>query len=95
MPIDGVIILENGRPIIQSGFRSSSPAYPLLHIDTFNDALAKTSNPEDIDPVLYSSQFDISDGSSACCHMECGGLRFLCPISGDGPCCFTTSPFYR
>jgi AP-3 complex subunit mu len=84
MAIDGLIILDNtGRPIIQSGFRSTSPAYPLLHIDAFNNALAKAPRPGDIDPVLYVPPYNIADAPSACCHVACGDMRFLCPVSGD------------
>ncbi|THH12323.1 hypothetical protein EW145_g84 [Phellinidium pouzarii] len=81
MAIDGLIILEpNGRPIIQTNFKTTSAAYPLLHIDAFNNALAKSTNGQ-IDPVLYVSAHH---GPSACCHIECGGgLRLLCPVSGD------------
>ncbi|KAL4241532.1 adaptor complexes medium subunit family protein [Abortiporus biennis] len=83
MAIDGLIILDPiGRPIIQSGFRSTTPAYPLLHIDALNNALAKASRPEDIDPVLYISTLEW-DTPSACCHKKHGELRFLCPVSGD------------
>ncbi|KAI5124765.1 hypothetical protein M0805_005399 [Coniferiporia weirii] len=81
MAIDGLILLEsNGRPIIQTNFKTASPAYPLLHIDAFNNALADSATGQ-IDPVLYVSAHQ---GPSACCHMECGGgLRLLCPVSGD------------
>ncbi|KZW03889.1 clathrin adaptor, mu subunit [Exidia glandulosa HHB12029] len=79
MTIDGLIILDHtGRPIIQSNF-ASSPAYPLLHIDAVNDALAK-SPAGAVDPVLYVSG---PSGPSACCHVACNGLRFLCPVSGE------------
>ncbi|KAF9008839.1 Mu homology domain-containing protein [Cyathus striatus] len=83
MAIDGLILLDGtGRPIIQSGFRSTSPAYPLLHIDAFNAALSKASRPDDVDPVLYVPAY--SGGlPSACCHVVCGDIRFLCPISGN------------
>ncbi|KAG6899382.1 hypothetical protein C0993_010681 [Termitomyces sp. T159_Od127] len=54
MAIDGLIIVDKtGRPIIQSGFRSTSPSYPLLHIDALNNALAKSS--DDVDPVIYDT----------------------------------------
>ncbi|KAF8528911.1 clathrin adaptor, mu subunit [Hysterangium stoloniferum] len=80
MPIDGLIILdETGRPIIQTNFRNTSTAYPLLHVDAFNDALAK-SYPTQIDPILYVMSHN---GPSACCHISCGGLRILAPLSTD------------
>ncbi|KAF5363318.1 hypothetical protein D9756_000586 [Leucocoprinus leucothites] len=83
MAIDGLILLDNtGRPIIQSGFRSSQPSYPLLHVDAFNNALAKESRPSDVDPILYVPS--LTHGSpSACCHIPCGDMRVLCPVSGD------------
>ena len=65
---------------MQTNFRSKGPAYPLLHIDAFNSALAETPYA-DLDPVLNVAAHH---GPSACCHMECGGLKILCPISGDG-----------
>jgi len=83
MAIDGLIILDqNGRPVIQSGFRSSTPAYPLLHIEALNDALSKTTRAEDVDPVIYvhSLQYETP---SACCHVKKGELRIICPVSGD------------
>ncbi|KAI0092541.1 clathrin adaptor mu subunit [Irpex rosettiformis] len=83
MAIDGVIVLDNnGQAIIQSGFRSSNPAYPLLHIDALKTALNKAARPADVDPVIYvpSLQHEIP---SACCHFKHGDLRFLCPVSGD------------
>ncbi|TFY73547.1 hypothetical protein EWM64_g10465 [Hericium alpestre] len=84
MAIDGLIILEGtGRPIVQTGFRSVNPAYPLLHIDAFNSAVAKAKRIQDVDPVLYVSQTYELGTPSACCHVEHGGLRFLCPVSGD------------
>ncbi|KAH9853898.1 clathrin adaptor mu subunit [Lenzites betulinus] len=81
MAIDGLIILDNtGRAIAQSGFHSFPPAYPLLHIDALNNALASSSRPEDVDPVLYVSGLD---APSACCHIRRGELRYLSPVSGD------------
>ncbi|KZP27919.1 clathrin adaptor mu subunit [Athelia psychrophila] len=81
MGIDGLIILDNThRPIIQSGFRASPPAYPLLHIDAFTTALAKAPRAFDIDPVLYVAT---PETPSACCHIQRGDVRILCPISGD------------
>ncbi|EJD53907.1 clathrin adaptor, mu subunit [Auricularia subglabra TFB-10046 SS5] len=75
MAIDGLIILDNTG---QSNF-ASTPAYPLLHIDAVNDALAK-SPTAGVEPVLYVSG---PNGPSACCHVACNGLRFLCPASGE------------
>ncbi|KAL0581223.1 hypothetical protein V5O48_000811 [Marasmius crinis-equi] len=84
MAIDGIIILEGtGRPIIQSGFRSKSTAYPLLHIDALNNELQKTSNPSNIDPVIYVPPFNTSDTPSACCHISHSDIHILCPVSGD------------
>ncbi|KAJ7672862.1 Mu homology domain-containing protein [Mycena rosella] len=84
MAIDGLIILDNtGRPIIQSGFRSTSPAYPLLHVDAFNNAVPKSHRLGDIDPVIYVPPYNAVDAPSACCHVECGDMRILCPVSGD------------
>ncbi|KAH7916717.1 clathrin adaptor mu subunit [Hygrophoropsis aurantiaca] len=86
MAIDGLIILDGtGRPIIQSGYTAYPPAYPLLHIDTLNNALAKVQREGDIDPVLYVSP-GIGDSlaGSACCHIEVGGgLRMIASVSGD------------
>lgn len=81
MAIDGLIILESsGRPIIQTNFKTTSTAYPILHIDAFNNALSDSVNGQ-LDPVIYVSTLE---GPSACCHVECGdGLRLLCPVSGD------------
>ncbi|KAH9950108.1 clathrin adaptor mu subunit [Amylocystis lapponica] len=82
MAIDGLIILDStGRPIIQTGFRSATPAYPLLHIDALNNALANAGRPEDVDPVLYVPAG--IETPSACCHIKRGELRLLCPVSGD------------
>ncbi|KAJ4000541.1 Mu homology domain-containing protein [Lentinula boryana] len=84
MALDGIIILDNnGRPIIQSGFRSTTTAYPLLHIDAVNDALQKAERSADVDPVIYVSSYNAANVSSACCHVRVGDLRFLCPVSGD------------
>ncbi|KAJ7477154.1 Mu homology domain-containing protein [Mycena galericulata] len=84
MAIDGLIILDNtGRPIIQSGFRSTSPAYPLLHIDAYNNSVPKSRRLGDIDPVIYVPPYNVADSPSACCHVECGDMRILCPVSGD------------
>ena len=70
------------RAIIQSGFRSRSPAYPLLHIEAFNKAVEKATRPGDVDPVLYVSSLEL-DTPSACCHVQHGELSFLSPVSGD------------
>ncbi|KIY45989.1 clathrin adaptor, mu subunit [Fistulina hepatica ATCC 64428] len=79
MAIDGLIILDNtGRPIIQSGFRSVSAAYPSLHIDALNDALAKG----DADPVIHVPALH-TNAPCACCHVRHGDIRIVCPISGD------------
>ncbi|ETW84504.1 hypothetical protein HETIRDRAFT_103055 [Heterobasidion irregulare TC 32-1] len=83
MAIDGLIILDlAGKPIVQSGFRAFSPAYPLIHIDAFSSALGRASRPRDVDPVIYVPSFEL-DAPSACCHLPHGGLTFLCPVSGD------------
>ncbi|ESK86633.1 ap-3 complex subunit mu-1 [Moniliophthora roreri MCA 2997] len=77
MALDGLIILDgSGRPIAQSGFRDKShlPAYPLLHIDAFN-------NSNTSDPVIYVP--DVGGGPSACVHVASGDVRILCPVSGD------------
>ncbi|KAJ7067944.1 Mu homology domain-containing protein [Mycena amicta] len=80
MAIDGLIILDNtGRPIIQSGFRSKSLAYPMLHVDAFNNATPKS----DIDPVIYVPPYNVAESPSACCHVECADMRILCPVSED------------
>ncbi|KAF9821050.1 hypothetical protein IEO21_01027 [Rhodonia placenta] len=83
MAIDGLIILDSaGRPIIQSGFHSVPPAYPILHIDALNNALSAASRPDDVDPVLSVPSLTI-DAPSACCHAKVADMRLLCPISGD------------
>jgi hypothetical protein len=78
--------LALSRPIIQSGFRSSSPAYPLLHIDALNNALAKSTRVGDVDPVIYVPTYDGRDAlfPSACCHILYGDIRIVCPVSGEG-----------
>lgn len=68
------------RPIIQTNFRNTSASYPLLHVDAFNDAVAKLQTGQ-VDPIIYVMSHN---GPSACCHVECGGLRILAPISSDG-----------
>ncbi|KAL4075691.1 clathrin adaptor mu subunit [Scleroderma citrinum] len=85
MAIDGLIILDtSGRPIIQSGYTSFPPAYPLLHVDALNTELFKSSSFGSIDPVVYvaSGGADMPDGS-ACCHIQVGEMRMLVSISGD------------
>jgi AP-3 complex subunit mu len=86
MTIDGLIVLDstNARPIVQSSFRSFPPAYPLLHINAYTNALAKALRPEDVDPVLLVT---LPDAPTACCHFQHRSLTFLCPISGDRECC--------
>ncbi|KZT41125.1 mu-adaptin 3 [Sistotremastrum suecicum HHB10207 ss-3] len=80
MAIDGLIILDStSRPIIQTSFRTTSPSYPLLHVDAVNEALQKTPNGQ-IDPIIYASS---QHGPAACCHLKVGTLRLLCPIRGS------------
>ncbi|CAA7259490.1 unnamed protein product [Cyclocybe aegerita] len=84
MGVDGLILLDNtGRPIIQSGFRSTSPAYPLIHVEAVNDALSKAAHLGDVDPVVYVPAYTISDAPTACCHVLHADIRILCPISGN------------
>ncbi|KAF9535037.1 Mu homology domain-containing protein [Crepidotus variabilis] len=84
MGIDGIILMDNnGRPIIQSGFRSTSPAYPLVHVDAVNDALSKALRPQDVDPVIHVPSLNIGDAPSACCHLQSSDVRVLCSISGN------------
>jgi AP-3 complex subunit mu len=82
MAIDGLIVLDstNARPIVQSSFRSFPPAYPLLHINAYSNAIAKALRPEDVDPVLLVT---LLDAPTACCHLQHLSLTFLCPISND------------
>ena len=49
-----------------------------------NNALSKAPRPGDVDPVIYISAYNFGDAPSACCHVPCGDMRFLCPISGNG-----------
>lgn len=72
------------RPILQSGFRSTNAAYPLLHIDTLNNALSSSARRDDVDPVLHVQGYSSDGKQSACCHVKCGDVRILAPISGDG-----------
>ena len=77
------------RPILQSGFRSTNTAYPLLHIDALNNALSSSARKEDVDPVLHIPGYSYDGKQSACCHVKCGDVRILAPISGDGTCLFS------
>ncbi|KII95969.1 hypothetical protein PLICRDRAFT_170561 [Plicaturopsis crispa FD-325 SS-3] len=87
MGIDGLIILDSSaNPIIQSAFRSSPPAYPLLHVAALASALENASalgnaarGNGGVDPVLYLPL----EPPSACCHVAAGSLRFVAPVSGD------------
>lgn len=73
------------QPVIQSGYTSFPPAYPLLHIDALNNELSKASRTGTVDPVIYVPP-GIGDfsGGSACCHVEVGELRLIASVSGDG-----------
>lgn len=73
------------QPVIQSGYTSFPPAYPLLHIDALNNELSKASRTDSVDPVVYVPP-GIGDfsGGSACCHVEMGELRLIASVSGDG-----------
>ncbi|KAG9317151.1 Mu homology domain-containing protein [Chiua virens] len=85
MAIDGLIILDtSGRPVIQSGYTSFPPSYPLLHIDMLNNELSKASRAASVDPVICVPPGigDLSSGS-ACCHVEMGELRLIASVSGD------------
>ncbi|KAH7888072.1 clathrin adaptor mu subunit [Phlebopus sp. FC_14] len=85
MAIDGLIILDaSGLPIIQSGYTSFPPAYPLLHIDALNNELGKASRSGSVDPVIYVGPGigDLSSGS-ACCHVQVGEMRLVASVSGD------------
>ncbi|KAI5832744.1 clathrin adaptor, mu subunit [Schizophyllum commune Tattone D] len=84
MALDGLIILDNsGRPIIQSGFRGFSSAYPMVHIDAVNNAFEKAVRATDVDPVISVDSYGTSDSPSACCHVATADIRVLCPVSGD------------
>ncbi|ELU41800.1 adaptor complexes medium subunit family domain-containing protein [Rhizoctonia solani AG-1 IA] len=61
----------DGRPIIQTAFRTLPPSYTLLHVDAFTSAREK--NGLAIDPVLYVD----SGENSVCCHRSAGGLHIL------------------
>lgn len=72
-------------PLIQSGYTSFPPAYPLLHIDTLNNQLSKASRTDSVDPVIYVPPgIGEFSGGSACCHVEMGELRLIASVSGDG-----------
>lgn len=49
-----------------------------------NNALQKSERSTDVDPVIYVAPYDAAGVPSACCHVEVGDMRFLCPVSGDG-----------
>jgi AP-3 complex subunit mu len=72
------------RPVIQSGFRSTYAAYPLIHVDAVNDAVAKAPKAQDVDPIIYVPSLTIGEPPSACCHVLCNDTRLLCVISGNG-----------
>ncbi|KAF8313048.1 clathrin adaptor mu subunit [Clavulina sp. PMI_390] len=88
--VDGLIIVDESRkPIVQTSFHGTPAAYPLLHLDAFNNALEKarlssTSYPKKIDSVLPVNIPASPDrSSSVCCHVERAGIYFLCPVSAD------------
>jgi len=87
------VLTPRRRPIIQSGFRSTNSAYPLLHIDTLNNALSSSTRKDDVDPVLHVPGYSSDGKQSACCHIKCGDVRILAPISGDGTCPSSSSRF--
>ena len=72
------------RPVIQSGFRSTYPTYPLIHVDAVNDAISKAPKAQDIDPIIYVPSLTLGEPPSACCHVLCNDTRLLCVISGNG-----------
>ncbi|KAJ3898619.1 hypothetical protein F5879DRAFT_994616 [Lentinula edodes] len=59
----------------------NTTAYSLLHIDAVNNALQKAERSADVDCIIYVPPLNTASGSSACCHVEVGDLRFLCPVS--------------
>ncbi|KZO92178.1 clathrin adaptor, mu subunit [Calocera viscosa TUFC12733] len=84
--LPGLIILDStGKPIIQTTFRTSAPAFPLLHIGAFNDAVARSvSTGEEVENVLYvPGSLSAGAAGSALCWVQRGDLRFLCPVSDD------------
>jgi len=90
----GPLLTSRRRPIIQSGFRSTNSAYPLLHIDTLNNALSSSTRKDDVDPVLHVPGYSSDGNQSACCHVKCGDVRILAPISGDGLCLSPSSHYF-
>ncbi|EJT97707.1 adaptor complex subunit medium chain 3 [Dacryopinax primogenitus] len=86
--LPGLIILDSlGKPIIQTTFRTTPPAFPLLHIGAFNDALSRASEKEGeagkegVENVLYVP--GAGGKGSALCWKQDGDLRFLCPVNED------------
>lgn len=67
----------NRRPIVQTNFGNVS--YALQYVDGLNEHLLKSSasTPDCVFETLTS------EGLSACCHLERGGLRFLVPVTKD------------
>lgn len=43
----------------------------------------KTARLGDIDPVIYVPPYN-AESPTACCHLQYGDIRLLCPVSGDG-----------
>ena len=76
--------LSHRRPVIQSGFRSTFPTYPLIHVDAINDAISKAPKAQDVDPIVYVPSLTLGDPPSACCHVLCNDIRLLCVVSGNG-----------
>jgi len=71
------------RPIIQSGYTSYPPGYPILHVDALNTELSKCARAKDVDPVIYVGPGIGDLRGSACCHVEVGGMRILASVSRD------------
>jgi AP-3 complex subunit mu len=86
------------RSIVSSHFRAHPSSYPLLHIDAFNQALAKsrpgldvasTSTLQELDPILWVSVPNTSEYeegawlNTACFHVEKEGMRILVPVSQE------------
>ncbi|KAJ9119511.1 hypothetical protein QFC22_003219 [Naganishia vaughanmartiniae] len=66
--IDGLIILDStGRAIISSHFRGHSASYPLLHIDAFNQALAR-SKPHYATPSGSRAASSVTTSVGAVAH---------------------------
>ena len=55
-------------------------------MDAFNHALDNARRPADVDPVLYIPSYNTIQSPSACCHIPCADMRFLCAISGNSVC---------